>query len=90
MNRGFFFRACFVSCLVISLGGCSLARSEKPAKEAKKPTVAESGNVEWKERKWENYAEDRGGVVFYFERESVTYPSKDLLHVWMLNIQKHG
>ncbi len=82
MGRRLLFCVFITSCLVISLGACGSVGKAKPAKEARKPAVAEPSSVEWKERQWENYAEDRGGVLFYFERESVTYPSKDIIHVW--------
>jgi hypothetical protein len=82
MTRKFLFCLSLGYCLLLCVGGCSLLRPGKSAKEAQKPPIVDTGNIEWKERTWENYAEDRGGVQFYFDKESLSYPSKDLIRVW--------
>jgi len=78
--------ACFVTCLCVSLADCSLVVAEKPAKGAQPPRTVDSSGIEWKERKWEIYAKDRGGTQYYFERESLSYPAKNRIYVWKKRI----
>ena len=34
------------------------------------------------DRKWEEYAKDRQGATFYYDRESIAYPSPGVIKVW--------
>jgi hypothetical protein len=86
MNRKILLSAFFASCLVFSLLGCSLFSSERPAKKSERTVASEPSNIEWKERKWESYAEDNGGVQYFFERESLDHTTKDLIYVWRKRI----
>jgi hypothetical protein len=72
----------FLSCLALSMVDCSLTSASKPSKKAEKPVAMSTSNAEWKERKWELYAEDRGGVQYFFEKDSVEYLAKDVVHAW--------
>jgi hypothetical protein len=71
-----------LSCLALSVVDCSLISASKPSKKAEKPVATPTSNVEWKERKWELYAEDRGGVQYFFEKDSVEYLAKDVIRAW--------
>jgi hypothetical protein len=86
MNWRILLSACFVSCLAFSLLDCSLFSSGKAAKKSERTVAPEPSNIEWKERKWESYAEDKGGVQYLFERESLDHTTKDLIYVWRKRI----
>lgn len=70
-----------LSCFVFTLPGCSVFSSKKTVKQAELQTATAPSTIEWKEREWEVYAEERG-VTYYFEKESITYPRKNIVHVW--------
>jgi hypothetical protein len=76
------------------MAACSYIHLGKANKDAKPPaeqTVAgkgteatgagEAGN-EARERKWTNYASDRNGVTYYYEKESISHPSKGFVRAW--------
>ena len=79
-------RVCVLFSLVVLLmaavGGCSIFSSSKSAKKTEVKAVEPVSPIEWKERKWENYAEDKGGNVYHFERDTLTFPAKGIIHVW--------
>ena len=94
---------CSKPCIVVSLaaivsfavlGGCTFFGSKTTAekKPAKKETAAkiQPSPEEWKERKWEQYAEDRAGTIYYFEKESISYPAKNIIHLWRKRVMGPG
>jgi hypothetical protein len=85
MKRTLVFSAFLLSCLAFSLPGCSLHSTKKVAKQVQPQVSAAPQPIEWKDRKWESYAEERD-VTYYFEKESISYPAKDLVHVWRKRI----
>ena len=90
----------FVSFLLLTslstafLGGCSfLPTFKKPSGETqtrKQTPVSPSPSAEWKERKWEKYTDDRAGTSYLFEKESISYPAKNIIHVWRKRIMGPG
>jgi hypothetical protein len=45
-------------------------------------TPTQASGLEWKERQWEQYEQDKGKTVYYFEKDSLSYPSPHIIHVW--------
>jgi len=88
MNLKSWWLLSLLCCLVLFITGCSLTRSGKAQKdaqlakqaEAQKSLQAQQPTV--KERKWESYASDRHMVDYYYDKESVTFPSKTLVRAW--------
>lgn len=70
-----------VGVLVTSMG-CGSFSFKKPVKAPVSKIVTPTSPIEWQERKWEQYGEDKNGTVYFFERESVMYPAKGIIHVW--------
>jgi hypothetical protein len=86
MQRWFVVPVFLLSCLMVFLAGCSMLPSKKPAKQNQpEASAAASSTVEWKDRRWESYADERG-VQYYFEKESISYPKKDTMLVWRKRI----
>ncbi len=94
MNRKTWLSLSLICCLALLTVACSLVRSGKANKEpgpaaaapkavetASPGATAEAGK-EGQERKWESYASDRNGVDYYYEKATVTFPSKTLVHTW--------
>jgi hypothetical protein len=78
---------------VAFLGGCSFLSFKKSSDKTqaqKQVPVPPSPPTEWKERKWEKYAEDQTGTIYFFEKESVSYPVKNIIHVWRKRIVGPG
>lgn len=76
---------CLLSCAFASMFGCSILHKSTTATPAKAPEAVKETNVstiEWGERKWEFYVKDSGGVSYYFDKETITFPSKNVMHVW--------
>ena len=73
-------------CVALSLPGCSMLPSKKgvqqnQAKVVQPQASASSSTVEWKDRTWNNYFEDKG-IVYYVEKQSVSYPRPNIVHMW--------
>jgi len=73
-------------CFALSLFSCSMLTSKKgveqnPPKVVKPKAPPSSSTVEWKDRNWENYFEDKG-VIYYVERQSVSYPRPNIVQMW--------
>jgi hypothetical protein len=82
MNRRavlFFYLACS---LAASMSACSIMPFQKSAKAPAPPKQEQASKVEWGERKWEEYGKDNSGITYYFDKSSITYPSKSIIHVW--------
>ena len=96
MDRKLWLSLPLICCLALSMVACSLFRSARANKdggsaagqaEASKPSETNSASAgemakEGRERKWENYATGPHTIGYYVERESITYPSKTLVHAW--------
>jgi hypothetical protein len=72
---------------MVTASNCSVFSSAKSSKndepkKAKAESPTPPSPVEWKERKWENYGEERSGTTYYFERESISYPARNIIRVW--------
>ncbi len=88
MGRRSCFLLPFICCLVLFLAGCSwtkAAKADKDAKlaaeESKNIGAADAVDKDAEGGKWERYGSDRYGVGYYYEKKSVSYPSKGFVHV---------
>jgi hypothetical protein len=68
--------------VLLSFIGCSSFSTKLPKKGPAPVAVKPVSQIEWKERKWEQYGEDNAGVIYFFDRESITFPGKGVIHVW--------
>jgi hypothetical protein len=54
------------------------AQAASPAAQAaSKPSLSDEAG-----RQWTNYDEDRDRVQYFYDRDSITHPSKDLIQMW--------
>ncbi len=82
MNRKMCLSVCLMCCALVSMIGCSFVRTSQPAKGPETVKEAQGGTIEWRERTWEFYAKDNGGVSYYFDKGAVSFPSRNIIHVW--------
>jgi len=82
MSKKMSLSVCLLCCALASMMGCSFFRKSMPAKAPETVTQNQGSAFEWGERKWELYMKDNGGVSYYFDKGSVTFPSKNVVHVW--------
>ncbi|OPY64503.1 MAG: hypothetical protein A4E57_03525 [Syntrophorhabdaceae bacterium PtaU1.Bin034] len=92
MNRQFWSVICFVCVIALIITGCSLGKSAKKTTEQGRQTeqmkqeeaarLAELAKEEEREKKWEEYATDGARVVYYLDKEGMTFPSKNMVQVW--------
>jgi hypothetical protein len=84
-----------VLCMVSLVIGCGTSKKAEKAKEeagkvaAEKVTKEEKGSEKEAveidkvvERKWEEHGRVRIGIVYYYEKDSITYPSRGMIRVW--------
>ena len=48
-----------------------------PAQPASKPPVSDEAG-----RKWTSYAEDGNGIEYFYDKDTIAHPSKDLVRMW--------
>jgi hypothetical protein len=48
-----------------------------PAQPVSKPPVSDETG-----RKWTSYAEDGNGIEYFYDKDTIAHPSKDLVQVW--------
>jgi hypothetical protein len=85
MTRKMLFSLCLLSFALASMIGCSIFHKGTPGAQAKpSEAVKESkgSTIEWGERNWEFYQKDNGGVSYYFDKGTIAFPSKNVMHVW--------
>ena len=82
MSRKMSLSVCLLCCALASMIGCSFFHNSMPAKAPETVKQSQGSTFEWGERKWELYEKDNGGVSYYFDKGSVTFPSKNVVHVW--------
>ncbi len=79
---------CLICCLAVLVIGCTLTRSGKAARDAQKLKEAEQAKQLEQtkqpipDKKWEHYGADTNGVDYYFQKESIAFPSENLVRVW--------
>lgn len=81
--RSVFF-LCLVCCLGLLVTGCSFTRSGKAAKDAEAFKKAEQARtaVPVPDKPWEKYGVDGRGVEYYYQKDTVSFPTKTTVHVW--------
>jgi len=82
MSRKMSLSVSLLCCALVSMTGCSFIHKSNPAKAPETVKQNQGSTIEWGERKWEFYVKDNGGVSYYFDKGSVTFPSKNVVHVW--------
>jgi hypothetical protein len=76
-----------LACLSFTvITGCSFLSFKKTTDKTQAKNAPPAGVLpspaEWKDRKWENYAQDKSGVTYFFEKQTILYPAKNIIHVW--------
>lgn len=82
MTRKISLALCLLWCALASVVGCTIFHKSTSAKTPEAAEEAKGSAIEWGERNWEFYAKDNGGVSYYFDKGSITSPSKNVVHVW--------
>jgi hypothetical protein len=90
MSRKMSLSVCLLCCALAWMTGCSFVHKSKPAKAPETVKEDRGSTIEWGERKWEFYQKDNGGVSYYFDKGSVTFPSKNVIHVWRRRVFPEG
>jgi hypothetical protein len=68
--------------VAVSTIGCSVMPFGKSAKNPEPAKEAGVSKIEWGARNWEYYAEENNGVTYYLDKSTISYPSKNIIHVW--------
>ncbi len=79
-----------MACIVVLMVGCGTSKKAESGKSATEvASKDEKGSKEEVEivnevveRKWEEHARVRIGIVYYYEKDSITYPSRGIVKVW--------
>ena len=82
MSRKMSMSACLLCCLLASMIGCSFIHTSKAPKGPETAKEAQASTIAWGERTWELYEKDYGGVSYYLDKGAVSYPSRNMIHLW--------
>lgn len=83
MKRTSLLLVCLLCCSALLVIGCSMTRSGKAAKDAQQFKQAQQAKAEpIPDKKWESYGNDGRGVEYFYQKESISFPTKSMVRVW--------
>ncbi len=87
MNRKVVLSILLICAFALSIGCSSLTREGRASRKAAEIKLAEEAKRAAEQRpkmsgKWEKIDTDLRNVEYYYDKESISFPSDNLIHVW--------